>query len=189
MNLARQNKILQKIIIELQKEIEHLNSSGHQLDIIQKIQGNYSILLNPPSQVFHTTSLRSRSCTFEIKIIDIICILTDKKTKYVWFRSSQKSIEGEKYESNCLTYTGTIESFIEKYEKPKVLLCKISRSAAVNLLYYDLDGAKLRLNISNQSATYREDIPVGKEYLKEIVLRKGNLDKMISFQKIDFRSF
>ncbi len=188
MNLARENRLLRKIIMELQKEIENLNSLGHQWDIIQRIQGNYSILLNPPSQVFHTTSLKSSACTFEIKIEEIICILSEKKTKCIWFRSIQKSIEGEKYESNCLTFTGTIESFIDEYEKSKVLLCKVSRSAAVNLKFYDLDGNKLRLNSGHKPNIDVDNIKVGKDYMKELVIRKGALDKIISFQKIDFRS-
>lgn len=178
---------------ELHAEISYLKSPLYSWDIIQGVQGYYSSLLTPKPQIFKTTSNKSRSSTFEIKIQDIICVIADGKYKDIYFRQKQKSVEGDLFESFKLSFNGTIEEFISIYHPTRLLLCKVSRSAAVNVLLYSIDGNNVRLNLKeypepDTGEKSIDEISIGKEYLGQIKSQLNAIDQILSFQKIDFRS-
>lgn len=195
MHPIRQFRLYRKLINQLENEIEELQSENDYLksplyswDIIQGVQGNYSSLLAPPPQIFKTTSLKSMSSIFEIKVQEIICILSDGKNKEIYFRQKQKSVEGDRFESIKLTFIGTIEEFISVYDPSRLLICKISRSAAVNVLFYSIDGNKVSLNLKDYTEPKTANISIGKEYMGQIKSQLNAVEQILSFQKIDFRT-
>lgn len=178
---------LQRKIAELQEENNYLKSPLYMFELCQMIKGEYSILLNPPELKFLTTK-NQKSCTFTININDIICIIADGKTKWVYFKEPQSSIEGIRHVSDRLSYTGNLEDFCLQYDRPKVHLCQISRSVVINLFFYYLDRSEVKL-IDSKLCNRKEcdNLPISKNYIKEFTSRKASLKSIISFQKIDFQ--
>ncbi len=200
MHPVRQFRLYRKLISQLENEIEELHSENNYLqsqlytwDVVRGIQGYYSALLTPEPKVFKTTSNKSRSSTFEIKIQDIICIISDGKYKDIYFRQKQKSVEGDLFESIKLSFNGTIEEFFSNYHPDGLLLCKVSRSAAINVLYYSIDGNNVKLNLKeypepDTGEKSIDEISIGKEYLGQLKSQLNAIEHILSFQKIDFRS-
>ena len=118
---------LQTKISELQEENDHLKSSLYMFEICEIIKGQYSIFLNPPEFQF-TTTKSQKACSFKINVNDIVCIKSNGKTKWIYFREPQSSVDGIKHTSDKLSYTGSLEDFCTQYDRPKVHLCQISRS-------------------------------------------------------------
>lgn len=178
---------LQRKVEELQKENDYLKSPLYMFEICQIIKGEYAILLNPPEFPFMTTKSQ-KSCTFSININDIVCIISDGKTKWVYFNEPQSSIEGIRHVSDRLSYTGNLEDFCLQHDRPKVHLCQISRSVVINLFYYYIDRNQVKLIdaklFPNKGC---DNLPISKKYVKEFTTRKASLKSIISFQKIDFQ--
>lgn len=178
---------LQRKIEELQQENDYLKSPLYMFEICQMIKGEYSVLLNPPEFQFMTTKSQ-KSCTFSINVNDVVCIISDGKTKWVYFNEPQSSIEGIRHVSDKLSYTGNLEDFCLQYDRPKVHLCQISRSVVINLFYYYLDRSQVKL-IDSKIFSKKEcdNLPISKNYVKEFTTRKAILKSIISFQNIDFQ--
>lgn len=174
---------LKKLVKKLQKENDYLKSPLYHFTLTEQIQERYSVLLNPPSKDFRTTK-GQKAAIFKINITDIVCILSDGKSKWVHFKEPQKSIEGVLLDSDKLSFTGTLLDFCNKYDDTKIHLCIVSKSVAVNPLYYQLDKDKLKLADNKISNKYCDNIKVSPKYLKEFVERKSIIESIISFQKI-----
>lgn len=186
--LKKQIYELKKLVRGLTLENEYLKSPLYLFEITEAIQGRYSSLLNPPSQEFKTTSLKQKSCTFLINVTDIVCIQSDRKMKWIYFTKKQVSISGERFESDKLHFTGTIEDFCKKYDTTGIHLCMVSRSIAVNPSYYFLNSKKLQLlgNIIPHDTC--NHLPISPKFINDFIERKTTLEKISSFQKIGFRS-
>jgi len=182
-----ENKKLKKLIRALRKENEYLKSPLYLFQVTETIQSRYSILLNPPPQEFSTTK-NQKSCTFQIDINDIICIKSDGKMKWIYFVKKQTSIYGERSESDKLHFTGTIDEFCKKYDAPRIHLCIVSRSVAVNPHYYFLNFKKLQLLGEINPHNLCNNIPISPKFVNNFIERKTALEKIISFQKITSRS-
>lgn len=156
-------------------------------EICQMIKGEYSVLLNPPLFQLETTKSQ-KSCSFKININDIVCVISDGKTKWIFFKEPQSSIDGIMHTSDRLSYTGSLEDFCTEYDRPKVHLCQISRSVIVNLFYYYLDRNQVNL-IESEKISRKEcdNLSISKNYLTEFTNRKSSLKSIVSFQKIDFQ--
>lgn len=178
---------LKKKVEKLQEENNYLKSPLYMFEICQMIKGEYSVLLNPPEFQF-TTTKNQKSCTFCININDIVCIISEGKTKWIYFKEPQSSIDGIRHVSDKLSYTGSLEDFCLLYDRPKVHLCQISRSVIVNLFFYYLDRSQAKLidpKLFNRKEC--DNLPISKNYVKEFTTRKASLKSIISFQKIDFQ--
>lgn len=178
---------LQNKIVELQEENNYLKSTLYMFEICQMIKGEYSVLLNPPLFQFATTKSQ-KSCSFKININDIVCVISDGKTKWIYFKEPQSSIDGIMHASDKLSYTGSLEDFCTEYDRPKVHLCQISRSVIVNLFFYYLDRNQVKL-IESEKISRKEcdNLLISKNYLTEFTNRKSSLKSIVSFQKIDFQ--
>lgn len=178
---------LKKKIAELQEENDYLKSPLYMFEVGEMIKGKYSILLNPPEFQFATTKSQ-KACSFKININDIICIIADGKTKWIYFQEPQSSIDGVRHVSDKLSYTGSLEDFCLHYDRPKIHLCQISRSVIINLFFYYLDRNKLKL-IDTKKLTKSEcnNLTVSKNFKEEFIIRKASLKSIISFQKIDLQ--
>jgi hypothetical protein len=178
---------LQRKVTELQEENDYLKSSLYMFEICQIIKREYSILLNPPEFQF-TTTKSQKSCSFKININDIVCVISEGKTKWIYFQEPQSSVEGIRHISNRLSYTGSLEDFCLQYDRPKIHLCQISRSVIVNLFFYYLDRSRVMLiNTKNFKKTECNNLAIGKIYISNFIERKASLKNIISFQKIDFQ--
>ncbi|MDI1355350.1 MAG: hypothetical protein PSX36_10550 [bacterium] len=187
--MANQDKILRELTNEvnrLTKENEYLKSPLYHWDIIESIKGSYSVLLNPPLVAFNTT-INQKASGFKININDIVCILSDGKTKWIYFNRKQQSVDGKLLVSDKLSFTGNIEEFLLTYDKPKVHLCQISRSEAVNLNYYQLNSKVVQLLGKNNPQNSCNTLTMSPNFKKEFIERKAALENIISFQKIQFR--
>lgn len=178
---------LQRKVTELQVENDYLKSALYMFEICQIIKGEYSILLNPPEFQF-TTTKSQKSCSFRININDIVCVISEGKTKWIYFQEPQSSVEGIRHISDRLSYTGSLEDFCLQYDSPKVHLCQISRSVIVNLFFYYLDRNRVKF-IDTKTFNKEEcnNLPIGKNYISDFIKRKASLKNIISFQKIDFQ--
>ena len=178
---------LKKKIAELQEENDYLKSPLYMFEVCEMIKGKYSILLNPPEFQFATTK-NQKSCSFRININDIVCVISDGKTKWIYFQEPQSSIDGVRHVSDKLSYTGSLEDFCLEYDRPKIHLCQISRSVIINLFFYYLDNDKVKL-IDTKGLTKREcnNLTITKNFKEEFITRKTALKSIISFQKIDFQ--
>lgn len=178
---------LQRRVEELQEENNYLKSPLYMYEICEMIKGKYSDLLNPPEFQFKTTK-NQKACTFSININDIVCIISEGKTKWIYFNEPQSSIEGIKHVSNKLSYTGSLEDFCLRYDSPKVHLCQISKSVIVNLFYYFLDRSQVKLiDPKHHDIEKCNNLSISKKFDKEFIIRKTSLKSIISFQNIDFR--
>ena len=178
---------LQKKIAALQEENDYLKSPLYMFEICQMIKAEYSALLNPPAFQFATTKSQ-KSCSFKININDIVCVISDGKTKWIYFKEPQSSIDGIMHTSDRLSYTGSLEDFCTEYDRPKIHLCQISRSVIVNLFFYYLDRNQVKL-VESEKISRKEcdNLSVSKNYLDEFTSRKSSLKSIASFQKIDFQ--
>lgn len=178
---------LKNKIIKLQEENNYLKSPLYMFEICELIKGEYSALLNPPLFQFETTK-NQKSCSFKININDIVCIISDKKTKWIYFKEPQSSFDGIKHTSYKLSYTGSLEDFCTEYDRPQVHLCQISRSVIVNLFFYFLDRNQVKL-LESEKISIKEcnNLTITKKYLEEFKNRKISLKSIVSFQKIDFQ--
>ena len=178
---------LQRKIAQLQEENDYLKSPLHMFEVCEMIKREYSILLNPPEFQFATTKSQ-KSCSFKININDIVCVIADGKTKWIYFQEPQSSIDGVRHVSDKLSYTGSLEDFCLEYDRPRIHLCQISRSVIVNLFFYYLDKNQLKLR-DTKRLTGKEynNLTITKKFKEEFITRKASLKSIISFQKIDFQ--
>lgn len=185
MALSDKQKIkqLQKKIKELQTENDYLKSPLYLFDIIETIQGNHSVLLNPPLKDFHTTH-NQKACTFKITPAQIVCVQSEGKTKWIYFESAQTTVSGKRSVSTRLSFTGSLEDFCKEFDPAQVHLCIISRSVAVNPLYYYLDSHKVRLLSDNNPLGECDDLQISPKFTQSFIEKKAAIDHIISFQKI-----
>jgi hypothetical protein len=180
-------KKLQKENREFKKENDYFKSPTFLWDVCEIIKGEYSILLNPPKKEFNTTK-NQKACSFEININDIICILSNGKTKWIYFKEPQSSSIGIRNVSDKLSYTGNLTGFLKDFDRPNIHLCQISRSAIVNVFYYYLDRNKLRIIDTNKLIDSNCDkLSISSDYIQIFKARKSTIGNLTSFLKIDFR--
>lgn len=178
---------LKKIVSKLSEENNYLKSPVYLFHVTEQIQGKYSILLNPPLKDFRTTK-GQKAALFKIDINDIICVISDGKSKWVHFRRPQTSIDGVRLTSEKLSFTGSLEEFCIKYDRPKIHLCIVSKSVAVNPFYYHFDKNHLMLNDGISPDKACEKIVTGTKFRKDFIERKETIERIISFQKNQIHS-
>lgn len=176
---------LRKKLRQLQKENDFYTSYGYLYGIISGIQGNYNILLNPPLKEFSTTK-EQKASKFKINLNEIVCIASEGKMKWIYFNKPQTSFCGIKYISSKLHFYGTIEEFCNDFDAPKMHLCIVNRSFAVNPNYYNLNENKLELAVSVENYDKIKEISISEKHIKEFVEHKEKFESIRSFQKIDF---
>jgi hypothetical protein len=181
---------LNKLVKKLQDENNYLKSPLYLYSLYDIISGQYSILLNPPPKEFRTTK-GQKAAIFKIDINDIICIVSDNndaKSKWIYFKRIQTSIDGIRLTSDKLSFTGSLEAFCKEYDQAKVHLCIVSKSTAINPFYYSLD--KNILKISKESTVHNScnNIIISPKFKKNFIERKATIEYLISFQKIEFSS-
>lgn len=187
-NKAKEIARLKKQISILRKENDYLKSPIYLFEITEQIQERYSILLSPPFKELSTTNNQQKSCVFKFDINEIVCIQSDGKVKWIYFVRQQESSSGARLVSDKLHYTGSLEEFCNLYDQPRIHLCIVSRSVAVNPSYYNLDGKKLKLVGKINPQGKCDNIPISQRFLKGFVERKETLTSIRSFQKIRFHS-
>lgn len=171
-------KRLKKLVKKLRMENEELKSPLQSYVIIEQALGTYSPLLHPHFQEFKTVNLKSKSCTFNIVVTDIICIKSARDTKWIYFSKKQVSFAGERYESDKLQFTGRIEDFINIHNGARIYLCIVSKSVAVNPCYYRLNSKRLELLGNTGPHEECNNIAVGPKFLKNFIEQKESLDNM-----------
>lgn len=181
-------KNLRKQVKLLQAENDYLKSPLYLFEITEQIQERYSILLSPPYKELSTTNNQQKNCVFKFDINDIVSIQSDGKVKWIYFVRQQESSSGARLVSDKLHYTGSLEEFCNLYDQPRMHLCIVSRSVAVNPSYYNLDVKKLKLVGKINPQGKCNNIPISQRFLKGFVERKETLKSIRSFQKIRFHS-
>jgi len=180
-------KKIQKENRDLKRENNYFKSPDFLWGICEIIKGEYSNLLNPPKKEFNTTK-NQKACSFEININDIICILSNGKTKWIYFKEPQSSFSGIRHVSDKLSYTGNLADILKEFDKPKIHLLQISRSTIVNVFYYFLDRNKLRIIDANKLRHSNcNNLSIGTEYMEDFKSRKSAIANLTSFLKIEFR--
>ncbi len=181
-------KKLKKLLRQLKEENEYLKSPLYLFEITEQIQERYSVLLHPPLKELSTTNNQQKNCFFKFDINDIVCIQSDGKVKWIYFSKQQESSSGARLVSDKLHYTGSLEEFCNQFDQPRIHLCVVSRSVAVNPSYYNLDGKKLKLVGKINPQGKCNNIPISLRFVKGFVERQETLKSIRSFQKIRFHS-
>ena len=178
---------LKKLVLNLKKENDYLKSHLYKYELISQIQGEYSILLNPPLKEFKTTK-NQKAAFFKIDINDIVCVISDIKSKWIFFKIPQTSFDGIRIVSQKLSFTGSLQAFCNKFDKVKIHLCIVSKSVAVNPMYYYLDQKLLKLAEKQNLPSECDNIAISPKLTNDFIEQKANVEKIISFQKIQFHS-
>ncbi len=174
---------LKKLVNKLKDENDYLKSPLYLFQVTEQIQGRYSILLNPSIVDLRTTK-RQKAAFFKIDINDIICVISDGKSKWIHFNRPQTSFDGVRLTSEKLSFTGSLEEFCLKYDSPKIHLCIVSRSVAVNPFYYHLDKNHLILNEGIIADNKCKKVITSPKFRKDFIIRKETIERIISFQNI-----
>jgi hypothetical protein len=153
--------------------------------VIKGIQGEYNYLLNPPVKEFSTTKEQKVS-RFRIDLNEIVCIVAEGKRKWIYFSKPQTSYCGIKHISSKLHFYASFENFCKDFDAPKMHLCIVNRSFAVNPNYYVFNENKLELIETFENFDKIKEISIPKKYISEFVERKEKFESLRSFQKIDF---
>lgn len=180
-------KRLKKLVRELKIENDCLKSPLHLFDLMEELIGHYSILLNPEPKELRTTK-GQRATYFKFDINDIVCVKSDGKTKWIYFNKPQISIDGIRYKSDKLSFTGSLVDFCAMYDQTQIHLCIISKSCAVNPSYYYIDKNRLKLNTSHNPGNSCNDLIISPKHSEDFTNRKMMLEQIISFQKKPFHS-
>ncbi len=178
-------RTLRKKLRQLQKDNDFYTSPLFLYGVINGIQGNYNILLNPPLKEF-STSKEQKACQFKIDLNEIVCIVADEKMKWIYFSKPQKSFCGIKHVSSKLHFYDSLENFCKDFDAPKLHLCIVNRSFAVNPNYYNLNENKLELIKPIENFEDIKEVSITKKHISEFVERKQKFESIRSFQKIDF---
>lgn len=181
-------KMLRKLVRELKEENDYLKSPLYLFEVTEQIQERYSVLLNPPPKEFTTTTNQQKSCVFKFDINDIVCIQSAGKVKWIYFSKKQESVSGAHFVSDRLHYTGSLDDFCRKFDQPKIHICIVSRSVAVNPTYYYMDGNKLKLAGKINPQEKCDNITITPQFVMGFIERKETNKSIRSFQKIRFRS-
>ena len=81
----------------------------------------------------------------------------------------------------------SLENFCKDFDAPKMHLCIVNRSFAVNPNYYVFNENKLELIEPFENFDKIKEISIAKKHISEFVERKEKFESLRSFQKIDFK--
>ena len=175
-------KILRKQLLRAQKKIAYYQSPNFLLQITELLTGTYSLLLNPPSFEIKST-LGQKACVFKVNVKDVVCVLSDERSKFIYLKTSQKSIDGILHETDKIVINETVEKTCKRLDSARVHLVKVSPRAAINVAYYDLDKDKLLLNLHNYTHSNCIQIPITAHYLNDFKAKKSDFEDKITLQK------
>lgn len=190
MVLWEQGKIkrLQAELRKLRAENNYFKSPLFIYELLESINGTYSIQLNPPPIEFKTTTPTQKATFFRIIPNDIVSIHSEGKTKWIYFQSIQESVSGARLVSQKLSFTGRIDDFCRLYDSGGIHLCQISRSVFVNPSHYFLDGKKIKLINQNLNPYAKcDNLPISTQFIPRFIEIKSIVEHIISFQKKHFR--
>lgn len=178
-------RTLRKKLRQLKKENDFYKTPLFFDGVIKGIQGKYNYLLKPPVKEFSTTK-EQKASRFKIDLNEIVCIVADGKMKWIYFSKPQKSFCGIKHVSSKLHFYDSLENFCKDFDAPKLHLCIVNRSFAVNPNYYNLNENKLELIKPIENFEDIKEVSITKKHISEFVERKQKFESIRSFQKIDF---
>jgi hypothetical protein len=178
-------RTLRKKLRQLKKENDFYKTPLFFYGVIKGIQVKYNELLKPPVKEFSTTKEQKVS-RFRIDLNEIVCIAAEGKMKWIYFSKPQTSYCGIKHISSKLHFYASFENFCKDFDAPKMHLCIVNRSFAVNPNYYVFNENKLELIEPFENFDKIKEISIPKKYISEFVERKEKFESLRSFQKIDF---
>jgi hypothetical protein len=179
-------RTLRKKLRQLKKENDFYKTPLFFDGVIKGIQGKYNYLLKPPVKEFSTTK-EQKASRFRIDLNEIVCIVAEGKRKWIYFSKPQTSYCGIKHISSKLHFYDSLENFCKDFDAPKMHLCIVNRSFAVNPNYYVFNENKLELIEPFENFDKIKEISIAKKHISEFVERKEKFESLRSFQKIDFK--
>lgn len=178
-------RTLRKKLRQFKKENDFYKTPLFFDGVIKGIQGKYNELLKPPLKEF-TTTKEQKASRFRIDLNEIVCIEAEGKMKWIYFSKQQTSYCGIKHMSSKLHFYDSLENFCKDFDAPKMHLCIVNRSFAVNPNYYVFNENKLELIEPFENFDKIKEISIPKKYISEFLERKEKFESLRSFQKIDF---
>jgi len=191
--LEAENKKLINELAEANLAIEQLRDQVNELTnnftlnlytAIEQITNDYSIILNPPP-VNLTTAYKGKHEEFSLKLSDIVCITCKGKVKTIRLIKSVENTKGKYRETDSIVVDNNsgLEKFRHSLDSISYHLIQVSRNTVVNMKYYDLRGDFLETTLDNLSKTDLARIEVSGSQIDNFIIRKQQLDKLISLQK------
>ena len=185
----RENKKLKARIAKIKLELEDLKNNFlvHLYDAIEKATSHYDVLLNPyPVEI--KAVHKGKSETFEIKVTNVICILSDKTTKYIYLRHPVIAIDVEGRKTTVIEVNRNFKMVCKEIDSLEFHLFQQSKTSAVNLYYYSLNKDELILNLKEYPNEVCRKLKIGKPKIKEFITTQKGFRKIISLQKKRFGS-
>jgi hypothetical protein len=152
--------------------------------LFENVTESYEMYLNPhPVKIIAQS--KNKSVKFEINPVNIVCIKSDERIKYIYLKESIKSIDGELINSNKITINDSksnLEALCKYFDSLQFRLLKVSKSDAVNVAYYDLNKSSLLLNLNSYQHSECRVISLGKGFPDKFKARKENFEKTTSLR-------
>jgi hypothetical protein len=191
--LEAENKKLINELTEANLAIEQLRDQVNKLTnnftlnlytAIEQITNDYSIILNPPP-VNLTTAYKGKHEEFSLKLSDIVCINCKGKVKTISLVKSVENTKGKYRETDSIIVDNNsgLEKFRHSLDSISYHLIQVSRNTVVNMKYYDLKGNFLKTTLDNIAKTDLARIEISGSQIDNFIIRKQQLDKLISLQK------
>lgn len=177
-----ENKTLKQELSKALKKIKWYESPLFIFEMVENLTGTYSVLLYPPSVKIKST-LKQKSCSFNVNVGDVICILSDERTKYIYLKTIQKSFEGVLNETNKIIVNETVDKICRRLDSSCFHLVKVSPSAAVNIAYYDLDKKHLKINFKGYKPINCNRISITDSFIDNFKVQKAAFDHVKELQK------
>lgn len=193
LSFLRRTIVKQNLLIStLAEEIKYLKSPLHLYNLIEGIQGNYSILLNPPHTIVKGSD-KGMSEEYTVKATDIICIKSSvekSKIKEIHLRKLLKNRRGDPKTTKLIKINKekTIPIICKEIESAQVYLASVSQSEAVNIDLYDLVDDHLVLKLKSCKVKSCQKIKIIKKYKADFQAKKEALERIRIFHKTDFYS-
>lgn len=148
-----------------------------------------SIFYNPwPVKVKATYG--GKSLIYEIRVVDILCILSEGRVKYIYTKKPYKNEEGplqitEKImvDQNDLT----LEKLCKHMDSLEGHLVVVGRGKAINMAHYHFSGSEFEAFTKSRKHTKINTIKSGTGYIENYIERKKWFDDFRSLQRLRSR--
>lgn len=157
--------------------------------IIEEELEGYKWMTRPRPFKLHATH-SGKPVVYEISIIEVICVISDGRAKYIYLKNPVRPIDGDYHETNKILVNRnglTLDKLCNEMEGLRFHLVQISKNAAINIACYHLGKNSFQLIGEPSKHKNINDIPLGKMYLDNYKFKKHYFDAFLSLHSFKSR--
>lgn len=180
-------KAAHKKIRELKTYIKEQEANFHlsMFEGIEAITHNYSVLLDPyPVKI--RTSDKGNSGVYELKVTDVVCVVSNDRVKKIYLRKKVADIEGRASATSLVSVNRnnlTIQQMRQELDSIGYHLIQVGRGVLVNTMYYKNQNLKLELALKDVSNTDILSFKISKDYLRIFTEKQKDLKEIVLLHK------